>query len=131
MSADKDQENIQPEVSRSIIGAAMRVLNELKPGLDEKVYENALVIELRGLGHRVEQQRSFEVRYRDALVGRLVPDLVVDGLVIVDPKVVDDFNEHHRAQMIGYLAITGLQLALLPNFKRSRLAVRRVVRSRD
>ena len=129
MNADKDREDVHPELSHAIIGAAMRVLNELKPGLDEKVYENALVLELRAFGHRVEQQRAFDVRYRGELVGRLVPDLIVDGLVIVDPKVVDDFNEHHRAHMIGYLAISGLELALLLNFKRAKLAVRRVARS--
>ena len=54
---------IHQELSESIIGAAMAVLNTLKPGLDEKLYENALVIELRQRGHRVDQQREFAVHY--------------------------------------------------------------------
>ncbi len=106
----------------------MTVLNALKPGLDEKVYENALVVELRKQGHVVEQQRIFPVHYDGVLVGKLVPDLIVDGSVIVDPKVVRDFSESHFAQMIGYLAITGLELALLVNFKFARLEWKRVVR---
>ena len=84
----------------------MRVLNELKPGLDEKIYENALVLELGELGLSVEQQRRFDVHYKGQSVGLLVPDLIVDGKVIVDAKVVTAFNESHIAQMIGYLAIT-------------------------
>lgn len=83
---------IHKELSESIIGAAMTVLNELKSGLDEKLYENALVIELKERGHEVDQQRRFPVHYRGQLVGTLVPDLIVDGLVIVDTKVVTTFR---------------------------------------
>ena len=71
------------ELTRDIIGAAMAVLNELKPGLDEKLYENALVIELAARGHTVEQQREFSVQYRGHFIGKLAPDLIVDGKVIV------------------------------------------------
>ncbi len=117
------------ELSHDIIGAAMKVLNSLRPGLDEKIYENALVIELRKRGHRVEQQRQFRVFYEGQEVGNLVPDLIVDEAVIADPKVVTAFNETHLAQMIGYLAITGLELALLLNFKQAKLEWKRVVRT--
>ena len=106
----------------------MAVLNELGPGLDEKIYERALVIELRKHGHLVESQRAFPVHYSGELVGTLVPDTIVDGLVIADPKVVEAFNDTHLRQMIGYLAITKLQLALLLNFKHVRLQWKRVVR---
>ena len=82
----------------------MDVLNELKPGLDEKLYERVMVIELRRRGHVVEAQREFPVFYRDKP------------------------NEAHIAQMIGYLTITGLELALLLNFKNARLEWKRVVR---
>lgn len=98
------------------------------PGLDEKIYENALVFELRSQGHRVEQQRSFCVRYRGELVGQLVPDLIVEESVIVDTKGAESFNELHVAQMIGYLSITNLRLALLINFKHADLRWKRVVR---
>lgn len=115
------------ELSAKIIGAAQAVLYELKPGLDEKLYENALVIELGGRGMQVDQQNRYEVRYKGRLLGTLIPDLIVDATVIVDPKVVTAFTETHVAQMLGYLSITGLDLALLLNFKNARLGVKRVV----
>ena len=119
---------LHEELSGAIIGIAMEVLNELKPGLDEALYERAMAIELGRRGHLVEAQRSFPVFYRDELIGTLIPDLIVDSSVIVDPKVVSAFNEAHVAQMIGYLNITGLELALLLNFKNARLDWKRVVR---
>ena len=119
---------IYEELSGKIMGAAMAVLDELGPRLDEKIYERALVIELRKLGHTVEQQRSFPVHYSGELVGLLVPDTIVDGLVIADPKVVEMFNDSHVRQMIGYLAITRLKLALLLNFKHAKLQWKRIVR---
>ena len=121
---------LHEEITKVIIGAAMAVLNELKPGLDEKLYENALVIELRARGHTVEQQREYPVHYRGQFIGKLVPDLIVDGKVITDPKVVTTFNDTHIAQMLGYLNITGLQVALVLNFKESKLDWKRVVNER-
>lgn len=106
----------------------MTVLNKLRPGLKEKAYENALVIELRKRGRQVEQQRSFDVIYDGVIVDTLVPDLIVDNKVIVDPKCVTDFTDTHYAQMIGYLAITGLRLAVLLNFKEAKLRWKRVIR---
>jgi GxxExxY protein len=119
---------IHEELSRKIIGAAMDVLNEMKPGLDEKLYERAVIIELGKRGHKVEAQKKFPVFYQNELIGNLIPDLIVDDKVVVDPKVVAAFNEAHVAQMIGYLSITGLELALLLNFKSARLEWKRVVR---
>ena len=118
------------ELSAAIIGAAMEVLNGLRPGLDEKIYENSLVLELIAQGHQVEQQRRFPVHYRGHLVGTLIPDILVDEKVIVDPKVVEAFTNDHIAQMLGYLAISELELALLLNFKFAKLRWKRVVRSR-
>jgi GxxExxY protein len=116
------------KITESIIGAAMALLNELKPGLDERLYENALAIELLARDHTIERQRQFPVHYRGQLIGTLIPDLIVDGLVIADPKVVTAFNDTHVAQMLGYLNITGLQVAILLNFKESTLHWKRIVR---
>lgn len=118
---------IHAELSRKIIGAAMHVANKMKPGLDEKLHERALLIELRKLGHTAESQKEFPVFYEGELIGNLVPDLIVDEKVLVDPKVAVAFNEAHIAQMVGYLSITGLDLALLLNFKTGHLEWKRVV----
>src|SRR5712671_6438030 len=94
---------IQEELSGEIIGAGMDVLNELRPGLDEKLYERAMIIELKRRGHTLSIQRAFPVFYRGELIGNLIPDLIVDDTVIVDPKVVACFTDTHIAQMLGYL----------------------------
>jgi len=118
---------LHEDLTRSIIGCAMTVLNTLKPGLDEKLYENALVLELRAHGHHVEQQKCFPVFYREVEIGKGFPDLIVDSLVIVDPKIAEAFTETHSAQMIGYLNLSGLDLALLLNFKHAKLTWKRMV----
>ena len=122
---------LHEEITKDILGAAMAVLNELRPGLDEKLYENALVLELRARGHTVEQQKEYPVFYRGQFIGKLIPDLIVDGKVIADPKVVTAFNESHIAQMLGYLNITDLEVALLLNFKNSKLDWKRVVNEKN
>ena len=122
---------LHEDLSRKVIGTAMDVLNELKPGLDEKLYERALIVGLRLAGHQVDAQKMFPVLYRGELVGNLTPDLIVDEKIIVDPKVVAAFNEAPIAQMVGYLAISGLELALLLNFKNARLEWKRVIRDKS
>src|SRR6266705_858820 len=128
---DTDYRMIHEELSGEIIGAAMEVLNELKPGLDEKLYERAMTIELTCRGHSVSVQSLFPVSYRGELIGNLIPDLIVDDAVIVDPKVVSCFTDTHVAQMIGYLTITRLDLALLLTFKNARLEWKRVLRPQE
>lgn len=114
------------DLTQIVIGAAMKVLNTLRPGLDEKLYERALVIELAKQGIHCEQQKQHDVHYDGQLIGTLIPDLIIEGCLIVDPKVVSAFNENHVAQMLGYLNITGLKTALLLNFKFAKLGIKRV-----
>lgn len=116
------------DLTEQIIGSAYDVLNTLKPGLDEKLYERALCIELSKQSLCADAQKQFPVYYDGQHIGTLIPDLIVDGRVIVDAKVVSAFNESHFAQMLGYLNITGLQTALLLNFKHAKLGIKRVSR---
>ena len=114
------------QLTEIIIGAAYTVLNTLKPGLDEKLCERALIIELTNLGLRCDSQKQFPVHYDRHLIGTLVPDLIVEDRIIVDPKVATGFNDSHLSQMLGYLNITGLKTALLLNFKFATLGIKRV-----
>ncbi|MDX2170678.1 MAG: GxxExxY protein [Deltaproteobacteria bacterium] len=118
---------LHEDLTRQIIGAGMTVLSELRPGLLEKLYENALILELTARNHRVDQQRSFSVHYRGHFIGRLATDLIVDDAVVVDTKAVTDFNQAHVSQMLGYLNITGLRVGLLLNFGRASLQWKRIV----
>ena len=84
---------------------------------------------LRGLS--CDSQRRFPVHYKDHEIGILIPDLVVEEKVVVDAKVVTAFNDEHIAQLLGYLAITNLEVGLLLNFKCAKLTWKRIVRSEN
>ena len=112
-----------------IIGSAMRVHNALGPGLREKPYENALVLDLRRSGFTVEPQKAYPIRYLGEIVGDCIPDMCVNGTVLVDAKSIDAIGENEIAQMLNYLRISGLEIGLVTNFKNARLETKRVVRS--
>jgi len=95
MNAD---ESVLSQVSERIIGGAFTVANTLGSGFLEKVYENALAHELRSRGLPVAQQQGVVVCYNGIVVGEYTADLVVDGSVIVELKVVSALDNVHRAQ---------------------------------
>lgn len=115
------------EDTEAILGAAMEVLNVLGHGLLEKPYENALAVELRLRGIPFEQQPQYDVMYKNVPVGLFVPDLIVQGKIIVDTKTIDHIGDHERGQMLNYLALTGLRVGLTINFKRAKLEWKRSV----
>lgn len=116
------------ELTGRIIACAHTIHKAMRPGLDERFYERALVVEFGYQNIAYAQQNEYPVHYREHYLGKLIPDLVVEEKVIVDAKVVDCFNETHISQMLGYLSITGLEIGLLINFKHARLEVKRVAR---
>jgi GxxExxY protein len=113
--------------THAIIGCAFEVLNELGHGLNEKCYENALVVEFRLGGISFGQQRQFEVLYKKERVGLFIPDLIAFDQVLVDAKVIDRITDVERGQMLNYLRITKLRVGLILNFKHSRLEWERIV----
>jgi GxxExxY protein len=117
----------EAQLTFAIIGCAMEVSNLLGHGLNEKPYENALVVEFSLKGVLCEQQRRFAVDYKGVLVGEFIPDLIVGRAVIVDTKVIDRITDLERGQMINYLRITGLKVGLIVNFKRAKLEWERVI----
>ncbi|MEK6718587.1 MAG: GxxExxY protein [candidate division NC10 bacterium] len=125
MDADNRRLN---EISRKVIGAAMRVSNNLGSGFLEKVYENALVHELRKADVKVAQQHVMSVSYDGVVVGEYAADLLVDDGVLVELKAVRALDEVHMAQCMNYLKATGLRVCLLLNFGQPRLQVKRIVR---
>jgi GxxExxY protein len=113
--------------TEKIIGFAFDVLNEIGHGLNEKVYENSLVVLFKLNGIAFDQQRRFSVLFRGVEVGEFIPDLIAFGSVIVDAKVIDRITDHERGQMINYLRITKLRVGLILNFKNARREWERVV----
>ena len=114
-------------IAKRVVGAAMEVLNELGSGFLEKVYENALAIELQRRGLTVERQAELPVRYKGQEIGVYIADIIVDDSVIIELKCVKAVRREHLAQCLNYLAITRMNLCLLLNFQRPRLEWRRVV----
>jgi GxxExxY protein len=113
-------------LTEAVIGAAFEVSNVLGCGFLEKVYENALAIELRRGGHHLDQQRPIEVWYRGEMVGLYQADLVIDDDVVVELKVVRALDNVHRAQCMNYLRAANLERGLLINFGLPHIDVRRV-----
>jgi len=126
MDADAERSALDAITSR-VIGCAHTVGNVLGPGFLEKVYENALMVELRYDGLRVDQQAPFQVRYREEVVGNYVPDIVVERSVILEVKAQARLDVVNRVQCLNYLRATGLRIALLLNFGSPRVEVQRVV----
>ncbi|MDD4891947.1 MAG: GxxExxY protein [Phycisphaerae bacterium] len=115
-------------ITEAIIGCAFRVSNALGIGFLEKVYENAMVHELQKAGLNVQQQAPIKVIYDGVIVGEYVADLIVEGRILVELKVVRVLDEIHMAQCLNYLKATGIRLCLLMNFNESRVAVKRIAR---
>jgi len=123
---DRDRHHPHMELTQKIIGAAMLVHRTLGPGLDEKIYENALCLELSAQNLDFTQQEQFPVFYRGHLVGKLITDLIVQNKVIIEAKVASAINEFHLSQILSYLSITNLQVGLVINFRTPSLTFKRV-----
>ena len=109
-------EDILNGLTQKIIGCAFVVHNALGCGFAEKVYENALVHELRKAGLSVVQQMALTVMYDGIVVGQYSADIVVEGKVLVELKCVRACDDAHSAQCLNYLAATKIPVCLLINF---------------
>lgn len=99
-----------------IIEAYDEVYGALGYGFTEKVYENALAIELKESGLRVETQKYLPVYYRDQLVGEYIAEMVINESVLLELKAVRRLAEDHEAQLLNYLKATIIEVGLLLNF---------------
>jgi GxxExxY protein len=118
----------QPDISGQIIGAAIRVHEELGPGFLEDLYEAALGFELSAQGFAVERQVVVPVRYQQEVVGEHRIGLLVEGRVIVELKAVPTLEPLHFAVLRSYLKATNCELGLLLNFAATKLEIKRVSR---
>ncbi len=114
------------ELSEKIIAAAYAVHNELGCGFIEKVYQNALAIELEEMGVPCSCEVPLRVMYRDKVVGEYCADLVVGNKIVVETKAVSKLDPVHEVQLVNYLRATGLTVGLLINFGRSVEVKRRI-----
>ncbi len=114
------------ELTEQIIKAFYKVYNTLGYGFLEKVYENALTIELKKYGFEVERQKSICVYYDDVEVGVYYADVVVNDVVIVELKASETLVEEHAIQLVNYLKATDIEVGLLLNFGKKPEVKRKV-----
>lgn len=114
------------QITEKIIGCAFKVSNTLGCGFVEKVYENALVYELRKAGLRVHPQYPIKVYYEGIVVGEFAADLLVEESVLVELKAIKSMTEKDQAQCVNYLKATKLPLCLLINFGNPRVEIKRI-----
>lgn len=114
------------ELTEKIIGCAYKVYNQLGTGFLEKIYENALMIELKEAGLSALQQYPIKVYYHDAVIGDHVADIVVEGKIILELKAVNHLVKAHEVQLVNYLKATKLEVGLLINFG-DQIAIKRRV----
>ncbi len=114
------------DLSEQVIAAAYDVHNELGQGFLEKVYKNAMAIELKNRGIQRSPEVPLKVGYKGEIVGEYDADLVIDGKIIVEVKAVGSLNDSREVQLVNYLKATGIRLGLLINFGKSVEVKRRV-----
>ena len=115
------------DITYAINGAVFEVNNTLGPGFLEKVYENALLVELKKSGLKAESQVPIIVKYKIETVGEYFADIIVEDRVIVEIKTVEKLDKIHEAQVLNYLKATDLNVGLLVNFKNQKADIKRLV----
>jgi len=115
------------EITYKINGAVFEVNRVLGSGFLEKVYENALLIELRAHNLKAEPQVPIKVTYKGHKIGEYVTDILVENQVILELKAIEQLHAIHEAQLLNYLKATDKKAGLLINFKHPKAEIKRLV----
>ena len=121
---------LQKDITEKVIKAFYKVYNTLGYGFLEKVYENAMMIELRKMGVQVAQQQNIKVYYEAEEVGDYFADIFVENVVIVELKAAKVINEEHEAQLTNYLKATPIEVGFLLNFGKQPEFKRKIFENR-
>lgn len=117
----------EERLSYAIRGCVYEVFKRLGCGFLEKVYENALLQELRLQGLSAESQVPLKVRYKDEIVGEYVADIIVEGNVVLELKAQKELSKVHEAQLLNYLKAADINVGMLVNFSYPRVTIKRFV----
>ena len=115
------------EVTYKINGAIFEVNRILGSGFLEKVYQRALLIELRKRGLKAQSEVPIQVLYKSKLVGDYFADIVVEDGIILELKAIEKFQKVHEAQLLNYLKATGMHIGFLINFTHPKAEIKRMV----
>lgn len=116
------------DVTEQVIGAAIEVWKVLGYGYLEKVYENALMVELKLRGIQATQQQGIDVYYKGVCVGQYTADVLAEKKVIVELKAEKEYNAKHEPQLLNYLKATGIKVDLLINFGEKKCEFQRRIK---
>jgi GxxExxY protein len=114
-------------LTEQVLSAVFEVSNTLGAGFLEKVYERALLLELRIRGIRAAAQASLDVTYKGRSVGEYFADMLVEDVLVIELKCVERLGDEHMAQCLNYLRASGLARCLLVNFQRPKVEWKRIV----
>ncbi|NMH25154.1 GxxExxY protein [Flavobacterium solisilvae] len=114
------------ELTKSIIGIYYDVYNELGYGFLEKVYHNAMIIELKKRGFEIENQKKINVFYKKEIVGEYIPDIIVNNKVILELKTVEYLLDIHENQILNYLKATDCEVGIVLNFGKDPQFTRKI-----
>jgi len=123
-------EYLHSDITQKVIKAYYNVYNKLGYGFLEKVYENAMVIELKSMGLKVEQQVKIKVFYNGQEVGYYIMDIVVENIVGVEIKACEALCVEHTYQLINYLKASQIEVGLLLNFGKDPEIKRKIFRNK-
>lgn len=118
---------IYQDLTKQVIGAAMKVHRDLGPGFVEKIYQRALYLELKNSKIRFEREKRITIAYNRANLGYFDADFVIDGKVIVELKATEYIGDIHLAQLMSYLKAASLKIGLIINFANKSLEWKRVI----
>ena len=104
------------DITSEIIKIFYKVNNTLGYGFLEKVYENAIILELKKAGIKIKQQENIKVFYEGEEVGNYYADIIVEDKIILELKCCENLRDEHRNQLINYLKATNMEVGLLLNF---------------
>jgi len=120
-------ELLEKELTEKIIGSCFEVSNELGNGFLESVYRKALLIALRQLGLKADEEVPLKVSFRNQIVGDFYADILVDDRLVIELKAVKTLTAEHEAQLMNYLKATGIKVGLLINFGKTKVEWKRIV----
>lgn len=117
------------DITRRIIGCAMRVHNQLGSGFQEVIYQRALALEMREEDLAFEREKEMPIIYNEVPIGTRRVDFLVESVVMVELKAITEINDINKAQIINYLEAYKLNIGLLINFGQKRLEFKRFINS--
>jgi GxxExxY protein len=118
---------LHSDITEKIIEGFYNVYNTLGYGFLEKVYEEALCIELKKLGLTISRQKKIDVYYSGKKIGHYIPDIIVDDKIIVELKAVEHILKEHEIMLVNYLKASEVEVGLILNFGPKAKFIRRVL----